>query len=219
MDRIEIEATLNKDRAWLLETFAALSPDDLTRGVTPSEHDPNSRWSPKDHLAHLTGIERNFNGMIRRHVAGDANPVGLLKDANGKPRTREEIMVQVHTMNEAWVLDYRPKSLSEVVALGQGARAETLALLSELTDAQLAEKLPGAPWADGTIGGVLATNAAHGRMHWGWIAPIILGVSIRRRCHAHPVPRTAAYWAAEVASEREGPVVKNPTTGTAGQTA
>ena len=41
-------------------------------------------------------------------------------------------------------------------------------LLAELTDAQLAEKLPGAPWSDGTIGGVLSVNADHGRMHWQW---------------------------------------------------
>jgi hypothetical protein len=55
-----------------------------------------------------------------------------------------------------------------VVALGASARAITLQLLSELTDEQLEETLPGAPWADGTIGGVLAANADHGRMHWKW---------------------------------------------------
>jgi hypothetical protein len=37
-----------------------------------------------------------------------------------------------------------------------------------LSDEQLEETLPGAPWADGTIGGVLSANAGHGRMHWGW---------------------------------------------------
>ncbi len=169
MDRIEIEAKLNRDRAWLLDTYAALPHDDLVRGVTPSEHDPSTMWSPKDHLAHLAGIERNFVRMIRRHVAGDANPVGLARNDDGSPRTREEIMAGVHRMNEDWVEQAAGKPLSEVVALGQQARAETLALLAELTDTQLAEKLPGAPWADGTIGGVLAVNADHGRMHWRWV--------------------------------------------------
>jgi hypothetical protein len=28
--------------------------------------------------------------------------------------------------------------------------------------------LPGAPWADGTVGGVIAANADHCRMHWKW---------------------------------------------------
>ena len=169
MDRIEIEAKLNKDRAWLLETYAALSPEDLLRGVTPSEHDPSSSWSAKDHLAHLAGIERNFNRMIRRHIAGDGNPVGLLKNADGSTRTREEIMAGVHEMTESWVREHRAKPLSEIAALGQKARAETLALLAELTDAQLQEKVPGAPWADGTVGGIIATNADHGRLHWHWI--------------------------------------------------
>jgi hypothetical protein len=169
MDRRDIEATLNKDRAWLLETYAAMPDDELVRGVTPSEHDPSSKWSAKDHLAHLAGIEKNFNAMVRRHFAGDSNPVGLATGPDGQPRTREQIMASVHQMTEAWVREHRPKSLSEVVALGQSIRADTLALLAELTDAQLDEKLPGAPWADGTVGGVLAVNADHGRMHWKWI--------------------------------------------------
>ncbi len=38
-----------------------------------------------------------------------------------------------------------------------------------LSDVQLEEVLPGAPWADGTVGGVLAANADHGRMHWKWV--------------------------------------------------
>ncbi len=169
MDRSEIEVVLNRDRAWLLETYAAMHPDELARGVSTSEHDRSTMWSAQDHLAHLAGIERSFNGMIRRHFAGDPNPVGLLTDADGQPRTRDQIMAAVHEMTEAWVREHRGKSLSEVVALGQSVRAETFALLSELTDAQLEEKLPGAPWADGTAGGVLATNASHGRMHWSWI--------------------------------------------------
>jgi hypothetical protein len=78
-------------------------------------------------------------------------------------------MASVHAMTEEWQQKHARKSLSEVVAVGQEARAETLRLLAELSDARLAEKLPGAPWADGTIGGVLGANADHGRMHWHWV--------------------------------------------------
>ena len=169
MHRIEIEAKLNRDRAWLLETYAEMSEEDLTRGVTSSEHDPASTWSAKDHLAHLAGIERRFNEMIRRHVAGDTNPVGLMTEPDGTPRPREAIMKAVHERTEAWQQAHRDNTLSEVVALGQAMRAETLALLAELTDEQLKQTLPGAPWADGTVGGVLAVNGDHGRMHFNWV--------------------------------------------------
>ncbi len=168
MNRTDIEIKLNRDRAWLLDTFAHLSEHDLTRAATTSEHDRDATWSAKDHLAHLAGIEENFVAMVRRHLAGDANPVALRTDPDGRDRSMEEIMASVHEMTERWVDEHRGKSLSEVVALGEAARAETLALLAALTDEQLAEKLPGAPWSDGTIGGVLSVNADHGRVHWRW---------------------------------------------------
>jgi hypothetical protein len=169
LNRIEIEMKLSRDRAGLLERFAALSADELARGVTPSEHDPQVIWTPLDHLAHLAGIERAFNAMVRRHLAGEANPVALAADASGAPRSREQILAAVHASNERFVAEHRGGDLSAIVALGEAARAETLALLAELTEEQLAEKLPGAPWADGTIGGVLATNGDHGRQHWAWL--------------------------------------------------
>jgi DinB superfamily len=168
MTRIEIEIKLNRDRAWLLDTLAHLPEQDLTRPATKSEHDPSATWSAKDHLAHLAGIENNFVAMVRRHLHGDPNPVAIRTNPDGSDRSMEQIMATVHEMTERWVAEHRGKSLSEVVALGEAARAATLALISELTDEQLAEKLPGAPWSDGTIGGVLSVNSDHGRMHWQW---------------------------------------------------
>ncbi len=49
MDRIEIEITLNRERAWLIERYAAMPSEDLTRPVTSSHHDPSAWWTPKDH--------------------------------------------------------------------------------------------------------------------------------------------------------------------------
>jgi hypothetical protein len=168
MNRWDIEKKLNDDRTWLLETYSHLSDDQLFGDLTPSEHDPSNFWSALDHLAHLALIERNFAAMVRRHIGGHANPVGLTTDDSGAPRTREAIMASVHAMTEEWQREHHGKSFDAVVALGASARAVTLQLLSELIDEQLDEKLPGAPWADGTIGGVLAANADHGRMHWKW---------------------------------------------------
>lgn len=169
MDRIEIETQLNNDRVWLLKAMNDLSPEQLVLPLTPSEHDPANMWTAIDHFVHLALIERNFAAMIRRHVGGADNPVGLLHDETGQVRTREQIMAAVHAMTEEWQVEHRGISLSRAIAITAGARAITLQLLSELTDEQLNEILPGAPWADGTVGGVLAANAGHGRMHWGWL--------------------------------------------------
>ena len=84
-------------------------------------------------------------------------------------------MEQVHAMNEAWVSEHHKKSFSEIVALGQKVRSETLALLASLTDAQLEEKIPGAPWADGTVGGVIAVNGDHARKHYSWVTAGLAG--------------------------------------------
>lgn len=169
MNRSEIEIKLNRDRAWLLETVAGMAEEDVVKPATKSENDASKMWSAKDHLAHLIGIERSFNMMIRRHLDGDANPVALRHDDQGKERTMADIMAGVHRMNEQWVEEHRAKPLTDIVAIGQQMRSETLELLAGLSDDQLLEKLPGAPWADGTIGGVLAVNADHGRQHWKWV--------------------------------------------------
>ncbi len=75
----------------------------------------------------------------------------------------------VHAMTERFQQEHRHDSLSEVVALTGAARGETLQLLAELSDEQLEEKLEGAPWADGTLGGVLGANADHAQTHWKWL--------------------------------------------------
>ena len=107
--------------------------------------------------------------MVKRHFAGAPNPVGLLNDDLGEPRTRDQIMAIVHAQTEEWQVAHHDDTYNEVVALTAASRGATLQLLAELSDAQLEEVLPGAPWADGTVGAVLSTNADHGRMHWKWL--------------------------------------------------
>jgi hypothetical protein len=169
LTRIEIEARLNRDRAWLLETYAGLDERLLNAPVTPSEHDPNVSWNAKDHFVHLALIENNWVDMIRRFLAGDTDPVELFKDQSGAERTREQVIAAVHTWTESWARKNRDASLNEAVAVTQAARSRTLELLSELTDRVLTLKVPRAPWGDGTVGGILARNADHGRMHFGWV--------------------------------------------------
>ena len=175
MNRTEIEIKLNRDRAWLLDTFAALSEDDLTRGITKSRHAPEALWSAKDHLSHLIGIEVAFNRIIKRHVEGHPNPIAIGTAPDGTRRSQEEIMTLVHEMNEHWVNEHKNKSFGEIIALGQNVRSETLALLASLSDEQLTEKILGAPWGDATVGGIMAINGDHARQHYGWVSEGLAG--------------------------------------------
>ena len=118
-----------------------------------------------DHVAHLALVERDFAAMMKRHFAGKPNPVGLLQNDLGQPRTRVEIMVIVNAVTEEWQVAHRDDTISEVVALTAAARGATLQLIAELSDSQFEEKLPGAPWDDGTVAGVLGANSDHGRRH------------------------------------------------------
>jgi len=167
MNRIEIEAKLNKDRAWLLETLAGMSQAELNAPRTPSEHDPAKTWSYADHFIHTTLIERNWNDMFRRHLSGQAGMAPRVNQ-DGSPQSRDEVMAWVHNWTEEWAEKHRGKPLDELVRVGAETRAQTLALLCELTQEQLDSKIPGAPWADGTVGGIMAANADHGRMHFKW---------------------------------------------------
>lgn len=167
MNRIEIEIKLNRDRAWLLETLAGMEPGLLYREATPSEHDPSKSWSIADHFVHTTLIEQNWNAMFRRHIAGEAGMQPRVR-SDGTPQSRDEIMAGVHRWTENWAEEHRGKSLDELVRVGLAVRTDTLKLLTELTDEQIASVIPGTPWADSTVGGIMAANADHGRMHFKW---------------------------------------------------
>jgi hypothetical protein len=162
-EREAIIAKLDKERRQLEEHYRALTPDDLACDCTQSEAESGGMWTAKDHVAHLAMIERAFQGMIRRHLAGEENPVGF--GGGG----RDEIIARVHKGNEDNVREHKDDDLDTLFADLDAARADTLALMDELTDEQLAAPLPGAPWADGTIGGVLITNAYHAIQHWQWV--------------------------------------------------
>jgi hypothetical protein len=169
MNRVEIETSLNESRNWLLATYVPLSEEQLRAPLTKSESDPEGYWSALDHFAHLALVEGDFASMIRRQLAGSANPVGLLNDDHGATRTRAEIMAIVNAHADEFQRAHRDDTLLEVIALTGAARAVTLALLAELSDDQLNEPLRGAPWGDGTIGAVLEANAGHATMHWRWV--------------------------------------------------
>jgi hypothetical protein len=166
---IEIEIKLHRSRADALAEIAEMSDEARRAPRTRSEHDPDSWWSCTDHFIHTTLIEKTFNTMIRRHLRGEQGMDPAMVDESGNAlRPMDDLMAYVHAYTEAWKVENEGKSLDEVVRIGLAVRADTLALLAELDDDQLASKIPGAPWSDGTVGGILAVNADHSHMHRTW---------------------------------------------------
>jgi uncharacterized damage-inducible protein DinB len=162
--RDEISAKLDKERTKLFDRMRSLSADDLARACTESEVDGATPWAAKDHLAHLAMIERAFQAMIRRTLDGGSNPVGF-----DLSKGRDAVIARVHQGNQDNVDEHRDDDLDTLLGDLEAARADTRALLDSLTDEQLTEKVPGAPWMDGTIGGVILTNAYHEAQHWSWV--------------------------------------------------
>jgi hypothetical protein len=161
--RAEIIDKLQRERDTLEARYRALPPEQLVAPCTESQTPGEAPWSAKDHVAHLAMIERAFQGMIRRALDGADNPVGFGGRSTG------DIMARVHKGNQDNVDAHRDDDLDTLFADLDAARADTLALIESLTDEQLAAPLPGAPWNDGSIGGVLITNAHHAQQHWAWV--------------------------------------------------
>lgn len=165
--RAEILETLAASQERLIAYYQALTPEECERGCTASEAPDGTPWRPKDHLTHLASIERAFQGMVRRTLQGHADPTGF--NSMGNATTREEIVALIHQHNQDHVDAHREDSLETMFANLAATREKTLALLAQCTDEQLATPVTGAPWSDGTIGGVLITNAHHAAQHMAWI--------------------------------------------------
>ena len=169
MNRVEVEIELHRGRADSLEWVASLTEEELRAPRTRSEHDSDSWWSHADHFIHTTRIEKSFNEMVRRHVNGEPGMDPQMVDESGTAlRPIGDLMAYVHSYTEAWKQEQEGKSLEELIRIGLAVRVETLQLLNELTDEQLASRIPGAPWGDGTVGTLLALHTAHHRMHRSW---------------------------------------------------
>ena len=146
-----------------------MTEDERSSPRTRSEHDPNSWWSYADHFVHTTLIEQRFNEMIRKHLRGEQGMDPALVDETGTVlRPVEDLMAYVHAFTEGWKVEHQGKPLDDLVRIGLEVRADTLALLAELDDGQLGSTIPGAPWADGTVGGILAVHTDHWKMHQQW---------------------------------------------------
>jgi hypothetical protein len=174
--RTEIQVELERALAELEADARSLTPEQLNRRCTESEVPGGAPWSPKDHVAHLVRIERSVLTYARRTVDGDAEPIAFSRMGSNQ----DEVRAAIHLANQRHVEDLASRSLDDLFAElrdaraetlafidahDDDARAETLAFIDAHDDQTLARRVPGSPWGDGTIAGMLGRNAAHQANH------------------------------------------------------
>ncbi len=163
VDRAKLLRHLAKQRSVLESRYRAFDAEELLAPCTTSEDPGGKDWTPKDHLAHLLRIEEAFLGMARLTVEGDTAPIKI------PGSSFEERLAAVHRANEAHIADHADRSVEELLDLLADAREATVAFIDQLSDEQLALDMPGAPWGDGTIAGVLHANSLHEMQHIAWV--------------------------------------------------
>lgn len=168
-DRATIVTTLAEQRSDLEARYRAFDAELVHTPCTDSEDPDGAPWSPVDHLGHLLRIEKAFLGMAKLTLEGDRSPIKI----GGS--TWEERIAQVHRDNEAHLASLRPLEVETLLSELARAREATLAFIASITDAELDTPIPGAPWGDGTIGGVLMANAGHERQHLSWVDEALAG--------------------------------------------
>lgn len=145
--------------------FQGLSPEALERPCTASGVPGGAPWRAKDHFAHLTQNERSIQYLLRLMLGGEtsASPGNM-----GNMRS-EERLAMANQRNQSYVDAHHDDAMETLAADLAAARQETLQLLEEFTDAQLAAPAPLAFLADRTAGDLFAANAQHAAAHMTWI--------------------------------------------------
>ncbi|MCS7079289.1 MAG: DinB family protein [Chloracidobacterium sp.] len=166
LSRAALTASLKQSLETALAELTALPTDQRLRPLKPSRANPDIRWTPCDHFAHLIGVEQYFNQTIEQALAEP--PVATPPLTAAPNRSREEAMAAVHALNDQWILKQRDKTFEELAAMARAVRAQTLALLERLTDDQLALPIP-VPWGTATVAEIFALYVRHTDMHLGFI--------------------------------------------------
>src|SRR6185312_13742595 len=129
VERWEIEARLNRSRASLLETYAAMSAAERSRPATNSALNAEVEWTAGDHFLHIIDPEQQIVEAIRRQVAGEEFPYPVLFDAEGNRLSSDVFLPIIHARNDTWLADHHDLTFDQIVALGAEVRARVLKLL------------------------------------------------------------------------------------------
>jgi Protein of unknown function (DUF1706) len=162
--RSEILETLAASQEQVMAYFQGLSPEDLERPCTASGVSGEAPWRAKDHFAHLAQNERNIGLLLRSTLTGQSTLPGSLGTMSPEDR-----LAMGNQRNQSYVNSHHDEPMQTLVTDLTAARQETLDLLEQFSDEQLA-MAPSLPFmADRTAGDLFAANAQHASAHVRWV--------------------------------------------------
>jgi hypothetical protein len=162
--RSEILETLATSQDQVTAYFQGLSPEELERPCTASGVPGEAPWRAKDHFAHLAANERNIQILLRLTLMGETSLPGGLG-----AMSREERLALANQRNQSYVNAHHDDSMEMLSADLAAARQETLDLLEQFTDEQLAAPASISYVSNRTAGDLFAANAGHAATHIKWI--------------------------------------------------
>ena len=162
--RSEILDTLAASQKQVIAYFQGLSHEDLERPCTTSGVPGEAAWRAKDHFAHLAANERNIQILLRLTLKGETSLPGNLG-----AMSREERLAFANQRNQSYVNAHHDDNIETLFADVAAARQETLHLLEQFTDEQLATPASLSFAPDRTAGDLFAANAQHAAAHMTWI--------------------------------------------------
>lgn len=178
MTRQELLEALSAQYERLTQWFAARSPEELERPLTPSEIEGGEMWRAKDHLAHVLGTERYLRGVAQRTLAGAEDPAGFFSRLGSIER--EPLMRAINEANERAHAKYHEEVVDALLTRLGETRQETLALLESLSDEQLDQESPHSPFGHGTVRDLFRQIARHQRQHADWLGAALAGRESQR---------------------------------------
>ncbi len=161
--RSEIQDLLAASQEQVLAYFEGLSPEALERPCTASGVSGEVPWRAKDHFAHLTANEQGIQTLLRLTRTGGSLPDHLAT------MSAEERLAWSNQRNQTYVNAHRHDSMETLRAHLSTARQETLDLLEQFTDEQLAAPVSASLLTNMTAGDLFVANAQHAARHIAWI--------------------------------------------------
>src|SRR5260370_37505153 len=161
--RSEIQDTLAASQKQVIAYFEGLSPEALERPCTASGVPGEAPWRAKDHFAHLTANEQGIQTMLRLTLTGGSLPDNLAT------MSAEERLAWSNQRNQTYVNAHRNDSMETLRVQLSKARQETLDLLEQFTDEQLAAPVSTSFLTNMTAGDLFVANSQHAARHLPWI--------------------------------------------------